>query len=237
MCFGAGSSRRSRQAYTWIWICARCVRYACCDRSNLSPAYRVSSASVKQTAEKEKKRTHVSMKQDLALRSRERNIVERGFRQGNTARESPEKRPRLVAINDGPLTGSVDAQTRSSRAKVARSPANCLSAKHNSAPAFIPSNAPPALKSASQFHVAHNTCVSSCVSSCVSRRTLSRRTDEPVSRVFSLGAGFFWDAVKDGGAAQRCDYGLEKRAWLDDCTFSAECRSSLYHLFCLFLRS
>lgn len=73
------------------------------------------------------------MKQDLALRSRERNIVERGFRQGNTARESPEKRPRLVAVNDGPLTGSVDAQTRSSRAKVARSPANCLSAKHNSA--------------------------------------------------------------------------------------------------------
>lgn len=57
-----------------------------------------------------------------------------------------------------------------------------------------------------------------------------------MSRVFFWGLVSFWDAVKDGGAAQRCDYGLEKRAWLDDCTFSAECRSSLYHLFCLFLR-
>lgn len=44
--FGAGSLRRSRKAYTWKWICAHCVRYACCDRSNLSPAYRVSSAPV-----------------------------------------------------------------------------------------------------------------------------------------------------------------------------------------------
>lgn len=134
MCFGAGSSRRSRQAYTWIWICARCVRYACCDRSNLSPAYRVSSASVKQTAEKEKKkRTHVSMKQNLALRSRERNVVERGFRQGNTARESPEKRPRLVAVNDGPLTGPLMLRLARRGRKSPRSPANCLSAKHNSA--------------------------------------------------------------------------------------------------------
>lgn len=52
--FGAGSSRRSRQACTRKarkWICARCVRYACCDRSNLSPAYRVSSASRLESAE------------------------------------------------------------------------------------------------------------------------------------------------------------------------------------------
>lgn len=178
------------------------------------------------------------MKQDLALRSRERNVVERGFRQGNTARESPEKRPRLVAVNDGPLTGPLMLRL-ARRGRKSREVLRIVSLQNIIPPAFIPSNAPPALKSASQFHVARNTCVSSCVSSCVSRarRTLSRRTDEPASRVFSLGAGFFWDAVKDGGAAQRCDYGLEKRAWLDDCTFSAECRSSLYHLFCLFLRS
>lgn len=68
------------------------------------------------------------------------------------------------------------------------------------------------------------------------RRTLASNGRAGVTSVF-FGGWFLWDAVKDGGAAQRCDYGLEKRAWLDDCTFSAECRSSLYHLFCLFLRS
>lgn len=59
------------------------------------------------------------------------------------------------------------------RGRKSREVLRIVSLQNTIPPAFIPSNAPPALKSASQFHVARNTCVSSCVSSCVSRATHS----------------------------------------------------------------
>lgn len=111
VCFGAGSSRRSRKAYTWRWICARCVRYACCDRSNLSPAYRVSSASVIDTDRRKRK-----------ARSEATSRLELGE---NTyswlSRETEREREKVRRSVKLPLTTPVnDAQRRSSSRELSR---------------------------------------------------------------------------------------------------------------------